>query len=298
MESVSRIHTAGGAEARSGLVERLRRRIRAIEQAPVSLAAPPLVDAATAPGPACPPASPAPRDDGKRWTFGAQEIDRSLPEGALDPGGLHEIRPAGYPDSWAAIAMALALLARRRLTTSGTGVILWGFTEHAAHEFGAPYGPGILCLGIDPADMIMARAERGADLAWALEEGLKSRALCAALGVGCALPPGIVKRLALAARTYRTPCLLVPDHRAGRLGPALTRWRVAAARSADPPFDAGAPGLPAWDVTLERCRHGAGGQNRVLEWDHETHRFRLAAPLADRTADDGGAEPGRLATAG
>ena len=259
---VPRSLTAGGAEARSGLVERLRGEIRAIEQAPVSLAAPPTVDTG-APRPAC--TSPEKTSaHTPSWTFGIEQIDQALPWAGLPSNGLHEIRPASHADSWAALGFALALLARRK--TARGGILLWGFTERTAHEFGAPYAPGLSRFGIDPNALLMARARGGPDLAWVLEEGLKSRALDAVLGQGEAMPEAIGKRLALAARTHRTPCLLIPDHRAGGLGPALTRWRVAAAPSAPPPFNASAPGFPCWHLTLERCRHGPAGHEWTLEW--------------------------------
>jgi protein ImuA len=287
---VQRNRTAGGAGARSGLIERLRERIRAIERAPVSLAAPPMVDTGRAPHPACNPLS--------AWTFGIEEIDTALPGGGLDPGGLHEILPRRHPDSWAALGFALALIARRGAAEGESSAILWCFTDHAAREFGAPYAPGLVRFGIDPAALVMARVQRIADLAWALEEGLKSRALCAVLGQGNALPARLVRRLSLAARTYHTPCLLISDHRAGGAGPALTRWRVSAMPSARPVFDASAPGNPCWRIALERCRHGLQGREWILEYDHETHRFRLAAPLADRAADGGGAGARRRLAAG
>ena len=51
--------------------------------------------------------------------------------------------------------------------------VLWCFTSHAAHEWGHPYGPGLLALGLDPALFLIVEARTEKDAAWALEEGLK-----------------------------------------------------------------------------------------------------------------------------
>lgn len=325
-----RIRTVGGVAARSSLIGRLREKIRVIEQAPVSLAAPPVADMARARRLAC--NASAGRETGSSpWTFGAEEVDHALPDGGLNPAGLHEVRAHGYGDSWAALGFALALLGRRQRTQSGPGSLLWVFTERDAREFGTPYGPGLASFGIDPSTLLMVRVRRGGDLAWALEEGIKSRALAAAFGQGDALPAPLLRRLALAARTYRTPCLFVPGFRAGGFGPALTRWRVAGAPSVPHPFDPSAPGLPRWAATLERCRHGPGGRSWLLEWEtqnqeawrseaptgkenqearsaegttgkerepeYDAYRFRLAAPLADRAAEvDGSTRAAAAAT--
>ncbi len=321
-----RIRTAGGVAARSSLIGRLRGKIRAIEQAPVSLAAPPVVDTARAlRRPAC-NASTRGTDTPSSWTFGVEEIDCALPGGGLDPAGLHEVRARTYGDSGATLGFALALLARRQRTRPEPGSILWVFTERDVREFGTPYGPGLAHFGIDPNRLLMVRVRREGDLAWALEEGIKSRALAATFGQGDALSAKLLRRLALAARACRTPCLFVSSFRAAGFGPALTRWRVAAAPSAPHPFDRSAPGPPRWAVTLERCRHGPSGRSWVLEWQearraesptgkenqearraerptgkqmesvYDAYRFRLADPLADRAAEMGGGA-GAAATA-
>lgn len=282
---VPRSLTAGGAEARSGLIGRLRGAIRAIEQVPVSLAAPPTVDTG-ARRPAC---SFSP------WTFGVEEIDRALPWAGLAVDGLHEIRPVSYSDSWAALGLALALLVRRKAGDETGRPFLWVLSDHAAREFGTPHAPGLAHFGLDPQMILIARVRQQADFGWALEEGLKSRALGAVLGQGTALSLLEGKRLALATRNSRTPCLLLSGHRGSGLGPALTRWRVSTAASTPSPFNASAPGAPCWRLALERCRYGTGGRTWTLEWNYDAYRFHLAAPLADRTAERGGGAEGAVA---
>ena len=71
------------------------------------------------------------------------------------------------------------------------------------------------------------------DAAWALEEGLKSRTLVAALGQAEIRHELAARRLGLAAQASRTPCLLLSGHRHRRLPGTLTSWRIAARGSAD-----------------------------------------------------------------
>jgi hypothetical protein len=45
--------------------------------------------------------------------------------------------------------------------------------------------------------------------------------------------------------------------------------------------------MPRLAVNLERCRSAPPATETALtlEWSDETHRFRMASPLADRAAD-------------
>src|SRR2546429_209138 len=80
-----------------------------------------------------------------------------------------------------------------------------------------------------------------------------------------------------AGETGRLLFLLRPP---GMASVAVTRWRVAAERATRDRF-----GLIArwrWQLKLERCRNGRPGQ-WIVEFDHATHHFSLAAALADPT---------------
>jgi protein ImuA len=202
--------------------------------------------------------------------------------------GLHEIRAAAYRDQPAALAFALAFLGERLTRHDGApSPVLWCLTERAAREWGAPYGPGLRALGLDPALVLIVQARNAQDAAWALEEGLKAQAFIAALGQIEVKTPLIARRLGLAAQTSRTPCLLLSGHQDGGLPGTLTRWRVAAARSSPAQFNASAPGAPSWHLTLERCRGIAPEQDWTVEFRHVAYGFRLAAALAPRAAEAG-----------
>ena len=276
------VEEAGGARGRV-LIERLRAQIRALEQVPVSLAIPPAPGAVPPPPrPACcfSPVScfegglrPPPRDDGIQ---------------ALKRGGLHEIRAEAYRDYPAALAFALAAIAEQASPPiAERELVLWCLTNAAAREWGRPYGPGLLALGIDPALFLMIEASGTDRSAWALEEGLKSGALIAALAAIEIDTPLAARRLSLAAQASRTPCLLLSGHGQVNLPGTLTRWRVAASRSAPAPFDREAPGAPAWRLTLERCRGEMPERNFIVEFSHESLRLDFPAASSHRTAAAG-----------
>jgi hypothetical protein len=131
----------------------------------------------------------------------------------------------------------------------------------------------------------MVETRNAEDGAWALEEGLKSRALTAALAAIEIKTELAARRLGLAAQASRTPCLLLSDHRQARLPGTFTSWRIAAQRSGPALFDANAPGACVWHLTLEHCRGEAPGRSFIVEYSHESFPFRLSAASCDRAAE-------------
>jgi protein ImuB len=221
--------------------------------------------------------------------------EKEVPWGKLAAAGLHEIKSDAYRDAPAALAFALAFIGDRLVKRKDATPLLWCLTDRAAREWGAPYGPGLISFGLDPALVLIVQARNGMDAAWALEEGLKARAFTAALGQIEMKTPIIARRLGLAAQTSRTPCLLLSGHQGNGLPGTLTRWRVAAERSSGAAFDAAAPGRPAWHLTLERCRGMAPARSWTVEFRDVAYGFRLAPRFADRAA---GAEEERQALSG
>jgi protein ImuA len=306
----SGVEKAGGAGG-EGLIEHLRKRIRVLDQVPVSLAFPPAPDTGPLPRPACsllaiPSSLSSPGFTGRSSTpvalseiwprqssqdqgvldarFGGHDkVEAPLPK--LAAAGLHEIKPAAYRDAPSALAFALAFIGDRLVKREDASPLLWCLTDRAAREWGAPYGPGLISFGLDPALILIVQARNGMDAAWALEEGLKARAFTAVLGQIEVKAPLIARRLGLAAQTSRTPCLLLSGHQGGGLPGTLTRWRVAAARSSGAAFDVAAPGAPTWHLTLERCRGAAPERSWTVEFRDVAYGFRLAPCSADRAAE-------------
>lgn len=227
----SGVERAGGAGG-EGLIEQLRERIRVLEQVPVSLAFPPAPDTGPLPRPACSllfpipslpilgvpaNANPSPLPGEGIAPRQLPPQGREIPWGRLAANGLHEIKPAAYRDTPSALAFALAFIGDRLTRRENASPLLWCLTERAAREWGAPYGPGLIAFGLDPALVLIVQARNAMDAAWALEEGLKAGAFIAVLGQIEVKAPIIARRLGLAAQVSRTPCLLLSGHQGGGL---------------------------------------------------------------------------------
>ena len=162
--------------------------------------------------------------------LGAAALDARLPGGGLPLAGLHEV--AGERAEWddgVALGFTLALLSRA--LAKRPGPVLWVAGRLDLHA------PGLLAAGIDPGELVLARAGAEADRLWAMEEGLraargKAAAFAAVVGEVAALDRTAGRRLQLAAEAGGLPCFLLRRQlTAARRGDgpsaALTRWRVA-----------------------------------------------------------------------
>jgi protein ImuA len=206
--------------------------------------------------------------------FGLPAIDGHLPQGGLAGGALHEVVPQARGDIPAAFGFVAAMLSRIRpgaplfLVTSPCGLA----------TFGRPHGHGLNSLGLDPARVILVAAPNATQALWAMEEALRSAVPAAVAGLIGKLDFRASQRLHIAAgETGRLLLLLRPP---GMASVAVTRWRVAAEQAARDRF--GLITRWRWQLKLDRCRNGRPGQ-WIVEFDHATHHFSLAAALADPT---------------
>jgi len=215
------------------------------------------------------------------WTLGDPALDGAV---RLPVGALHEAVFAATRETGAATGFALALAARRLMVAAGEArPLLWCAARPLLAETGALSARGLADLGLDPARLLLASGRRDGDVLWTLEEAARSGAVALALGMAGTADLTATRRLSLAARAQGVPVLLLRHGAALTPSAARTRWRVAAAPSRPPAFADAAPGAPRWRVVLEKgWTHRP--QHWLLEWDGETHRFHLAAPLADHAA--------------
>lgn len=222
-------------------------------------------------------------------SLGNPELDAALPEGGLELGAVHEVVPAGHADMAATVGFGLGLLARIALARPGP--VLWATTRDPGRH-GTVYPVGMAAAGFDPGRLIHLDAKAAHDVLWALEESLATPGIAAAIGIlthdGRRYDFTASRRLSLrAAAGGGTAIVLRTDGGAnGGIGAsaAATRWSVAARPSLPVRHPGHAmPGLgaPRWRVELVRCKRGRP-HDWLVEWDHETLRFHLAAPLADR----------------
>lgn len=218
------------------------------------------------------------RQEQLAFGLGLALVDDAL-AGGLVRGGLHEILPAAEADAAAAAGFGAGLALR---SMEAVRDLVWVRQTNAEREVGRLYMPGLAAFGLDPARLILVGVR---DIVGVLRAGVEA-ARCRGLGAVMLEPWGshpmldltATRRLALAAERSGVTVILMRPGAREEASAAQTRWRVASGPSV--PLAANAPGRPVFDVTLLRNRAGPAGMGWRLEWDHEHHHFRQAAPLS------------------
>jgi len=215
--------------------------------------------------------------DGERQVSLGAPIDAAL-GGGLACGMLHEFAPTAPMHLAAASGFALALAA---CAARVGGEVLWIATGFARSEGGGPYGPGLDQFGLAPARLLILRVSRAADVLWAMEEGLRCRALAGVVaeltGDGEAAGLTATRRLTLAAREGAGLGLLVRHRILAAPCAAATRWAVAAAPSRPDAY--GGLGRANFDLSLRKNRRGPSGR-WFIEWDHHACAFQPTVSVA------------------
>jgi protein ImuA len=229
----------------------------------------------------------------------AAPIDAVL-GGGLACGALHELAPAAPFQFGAASGFAVAVAARASNTR---GEVLWIATDFARREGGGPYGPGLDRFGLASSRLLVLNVSRPIDVLWAMEEGLRCRALACVIaeltGEGAEADLTATRRLSLAARegmSARVSGLgLLIRHCATPRSSAMpsaaaTRWSIAGAPSLPDRLAqrSGGLGRTRFDLSLRKNRRGPSGR-WLVEWDHHERAFQpaisvgVAAPALDRS---------------
>lgn len=217
---------------------------------------------------------------GEPWRLGVDEIDSHLATQGLARAGLHDISPSTYGDRPATMGFALALALRRLSDPSEKRPLLWVRLAREEREFGRLYGHGLETLGLPRRRFITVSLKKPVSLLWTMEEALKSGALSLVIGETHAAHASLTatRRLSLAAHAGKSAGLLVFAKADAAATASHTRWMIAAAPSRAHPYDAQAPGNPAWRVELTRARGGRPG-TWDLEWKNAPHRFVMVPGL-------------------
>lgn len=206
--------------------------------------------------------------------LGVPEIDRTLGEGGLRRGALHEVSGAA--------ATGFAAVVAGRAARSG-GAVLWCA---AGRGRGGLYPPGLAMLGLPSSSLVFVDCRNEKELLAAAEEGLRCGDLAVLLVEVSRMPDmTAARRLQLAAETGGVPGLLLCPGATGRHGamtpgamapdilppsPAVSRWRAGHA-------PAGSTGRFRWRLELLRCRGGGTGE-WLVDWYEKTRRFDLVSP--------------------
>jgi protein ImuA len=219
-------------------------------------------------------------------------IDTAL-GGGLACGALHELAPASPFQLGGTCGFAAAVAAKASDHTGAgnraRGEMLWIVTDFARREGGGPYGPGLDRFGVSSQRLLVLTVSRPADVLWAMEEGLRCRALACVIaeltGEGAEADLIATRRLSLAARegvSARVSGLgLLIRHRATPMpSAAATRWHIAGAPSLPDRLAllSGGLGRARFDLSLSKNRRGPSGR-WLVEWDHHERAFQPALPV-------------------
>ncbi len=204
----------------------------------------------------------------KRWFAGSQSQFCTLSEAFPNT-----------PTDAAAVGFVVSSLPKVRAP------LLWVQDWLSRKEVGTPYLPGLAGRRVIRVDL-----SRPADVLWAMEEGLRCKALAGVVGEIWGDPPVLdftaTKRLALRAEHHQVPCWLIRRAASPDLSAARNRWRVTSLPSLPHPEDAKAPGAPRWQVELFRSRHRPPG-TWVVRYDRATDRVDLPASIRDGAVAEG-----------
>ncbi len=156
-------------------------------------------------------------------------------------------------------------------------------------EHGHPYGPGLKALGLAPERLVIVSLRRERELAFALEESLRSGVVAAVIGEGAPLGFTASRRISLACQEMAIPCLFLNTTDLHEASAAATRWRIAPAIGPPDAVDPRGPGLTSWSVSLIRARGGRAHPDNLpwtVFWNDETHSFNLVAAAGDGALAD------------
>lgn len=178
--------------AESGMLERLRAQVRAIEGGGMAFGR-------------------------EAASLGEAAIDTALPWGGLPYRALHEV-------SGLAATSAVAALARRFLRRGGS--LVWCRDTELTPELGELYGPGLARFGLSPERVVVVQARGEAEVAWAFEEALRCRGVACAVAEIGRLDLLTSRRLQLAVETGGGAGLVLRPELEPSPNAALTRWRA------------------------------------------------------------------------
>lgn len=253
--------------ARAATLSALRQAIGRIEGAPFARGVPDGEDE-------------KPNDD-DRLALGAPAFDAAL-GGGLPRAGLVEARTLAMRDGGAGVGFALAL--GIRLGASARRPLIWIAAADALAEGGMPYREGLAHFGLDPDALVVVRARRIVDAAWAGEEAARSGAAALVVvelrGNPTLLGLEGTRRLHTRAREAGGAVMLLRQGGEPEATAAPVRVLVEPVRAAPVPGLESLPliGCPRFSLSLEKAR-GLSPRTLCLEWDPHDRRFLDHDPL-------------------
>jgi protein ImuA len=218
-------------------------------------------------------------------------IDAAL-GGGLARGRVHEVFAAEAGDAGCAAGFVAGLA--MRLGIGSRGALVWLREVQAEKQGGRLHAPGLVEIGLDPAQVIIGIMPDPLSVLRAAADVVR----CPEVGVAVVelwreprlLDLTASRRLALAAEGSGVTVIGLRIAAVPTPSAAQTRWQVSAAASL--PMEANAPGYPAWSIELLRQRGRPAGGGWRVEWNREQACFADAE--TDRSAGTAAASSGAV----
>lgn len=182
------------------------------------------------------------------------DIDKSFPNGAFPIGAVHE-----FSDDRERPASAMGFMAAIMSLVSPGKPALW-ITK--SNEI---FPPGLTMFGLAPHRIIFMKVRKDQEVLWAMEEGLRCKALSVTVAEIADADLTATRRLQLAVEHSGVTGFLL-RHGSKKYGSSacFSSWKV---RSLPSRLEDGLPGVgfPRWSVELKKIRNGRPGIWE-LEW--------------------------------
>jgi protein ImuA len=194
--------------------------------------------------------------------------------GGLKADGVHEAIGEG------ACALGFLLLLAERKRRQGLSTALVWARENG--KGGAPYGPGLVELGLDPATITLLLLPDPLSILRAGLDALRHGGASVLIDLPARqrhYDLTASRRLALAAQESGALALVLRPASTGSTA-AHTRWQIGPAPSQA--LEAGAPGHTAFALTLLRQRGGREGLTATLEWNRDDGAFQKPRSMGQK----------------
>ncbi len=223
----------------------------------------------------------------QEMSWGLEVLERLLPAGGFRRGVIVEWIAMNAGAAAGYLAWLVAAQALRRDTQGGVLVVI--------DRRDVFYPPAALAAGVPAERLVIVKPKRDQDAVWAIDQALRSPAVCAVWGELTRLDDRAARRLQLAAEQGPGLGLLTrPASAAREPSWAEVRWQVTGLPHADLPnmkvhsrtFQEhtrevmGAAGGRQLQVELSRCRGGRAGASCLLEIDDSTGQLRELTPVS------------------
>lgn len=198
-----------------------------------------------------------------------EAIDRCFPEGVFPLGVVHEL----ICQEKSHVAPTLGFLSALMTTVNlSRAPVLW-ITQNKD-----VFAPGLITFGLEPHRIVFMSVQSDREALWAMEEGLHTKGLAAAISEVTSIDLTATKRLQLATESSGVTGFLIRFNKQGHNSSCFSSWAISGLPSQ---LEDGLPGVgfPRWHVELRKIRNG-----RLGEWDIEWRagEFRLVDKVEDK----------------